>query len=680
MAAGSGRMGPMRDSRPGRAPREARRLALLAGGITILAVALPLVAGYGGILASLARQLAAAGEQPAPSFWAPEPLHAARVAVLLLFALDLGLWISLLGLLPLDHVPGAPFLSLRRRLRRRWLLAMAPAYPVAAALAGARLLARAVGACGAGATWFLPGILGLDHGAGARAWISGERGLLAFFAAAFLLHLLFLAGPSRPARWLGRVAALLAAGALLQAASTRLLLPLVVGTPWRAAAVAREELLASFPALAGLDPIDRDDLAWNAFVRTAANGPALRGYPPWALPATVVALPPAPLAGLSGVPVRLPGRAPAGGKPGGTEWRLPLAGSPVPLPLPRPFHAVTVLKADRALPWDRVRALLRRIGPGDLRLGIAPVPCGPPRAVPPGPGPELVLREGSPPAGADPAARVPLPLPEGFPPPPARPGRPPRPGRVRPGRKDLFARERPTDVLWQRALPLPRPATPAADGTVRLVVPPAAPWGDVARAILAEILAGARRIELWTPGDGSSEAAEAGRPGRRVGLPGAERLPGVLDERLEDPVDRLVPVESPGGQPGQRGAGLRRFSPGQLGLHHLVQVDVEKGVLVGVRVGALPERPVLPVLLQDGQQPAFRVGQVLPVVPPGPQPPDRLPAGLREGPESLGVPAAVPGHRPSPASSRTRSGSSGAGAVALTTARCPSNRSREYFP
>ena len=488
----------MRDAVPGRAPRGARLLALLAGGITILVVALPLVAGYGGILATLARQLAAAGEFPAPSFWEPWPLHGTRIAILLMFALDLGLWIALLGLLPLEDVPGAPFLSLRRRLRRRWLLAMTPVYPVVAALAGARLLARAVTACGAGATWFLPGVLGIDHGAGARAWMAGERGLLAFFAAGFLLHLLVLAGPSRPARWFARIAILAAGGILLLLAGTGFLLPLVVGPPWQAAATARQEIRDAFPALSDLDPIDRDDLSWNAFVRTAADGPALRGRPPWALPPSVVALPPAPLAGLAGLPVRLAGPANRETAPGGLEWRLPLEGPAVPLPLPRPFRAVRVLKADRALPWHRVRDHLLSLGPGPVRVGFAPVPCGPPRAIPPGTAPLLVIRDGDPPPGGPPTGRIPLPFPEGTVLPADGMDRAPWPGRVRPGRRNLFVRESPTDVLWQRALPLPVPVAPGEDGTVRLAVPAGAPWDDVARALLAETLVGARRIEAWT--------------------------------------------------------------------------------------------------------------------------------------------------------------------------------------
>ncbi len=488
----------MRDTRPGRAPRGARQLALLAGGITVLVVALPLVAGYGGILAALAHQLAAVGECPAPSFWAPWPLHGTRIAILLMFALDLGLWIALLGLLPLEDVPGAPFLSLRRRLRRRWLLAMTPVYPVVAALAGARLLARAVSACGAGATWFLPGILGIDHGAGARAWIAGERGLLAFFAAAFLLHLLVLAGPSRPGRWLGRVAVLSAGGGVLLAAGIGLVLPVVVGAPFRAAATAREELLHAFPALADVDPIARDDLAWNAFVRTAADGPALRGRPPWALPPSVVALPPAPVAGLAGLPLRIAGPAEPATGGTGLEWRIPLEGPAVPLPLPRPFRPTRVLKADRALPWHRVRDHLLALGPGPLRVGLAPVPCGPPRAIPPGPAPVVVLRNGHLPGDGPPTGQLPLPFPQGTALPPGGTERAPWPGRVRPGRRDLFSRELPTDVLWQRALPLPVPVVPDENGTVRLAVPPVTPWDDVARALLAETLAGARRIELWT--------------------------------------------------------------------------------------------------------------------------------------------------------------------------------------
>ena len=682
-------MSAMESPVPARAPRGARLLALLAGGTTVLVVALPLVAGYGAVLARLARQLAATGELPAPSWWTPWPLHAARLTVLLLFALDLGLWIALVGLLPLDDLPGAPFESLRRRLRRRWLLAMTPVYPVAAALAGARLLARAGSTCAAGAWWFLPGVLGRDHGEGARAWIAGERGILAFFAAAFLLHLLVLAGPSRPRRWLARVAAALAAGTVLLATGLAVVLPLVVGAPWQAAAVARRELLASFPGLADLDPIARDDLAWNAFARTAADGPAFRGRPPWTLPPEVVALPPAPLAGLDGIAVRLvvpgdPGQAPAA-MPTGMEWRIPRDGATVPLPLPRPFHGTRVLKADRGLPWSRVAAAMTRIGPGPLRIGLRPAPCGPPRALPPGHAPALVIATGPLPAGG-PRGTVPLPFPPGTvlprtPDPPR-----PHPGRARPGRRDPLVREQPLDVLWQQALPLPRAVPPGPSGLVRLAVPREAAWDDVARAIVAEVLAGARRVELYTvggPEQAGSETAQARRVGGRIRLPGAERLPGVLDEGLQDAVDRLVAVQAPPEQAREGLADLGRLPPLQLLLHQLVEVDVEERVLLRVGIGPLPERPVLPVVLEDRQQAALRLGEGLPLVPSLPQAPDRRPAQLGEGPQGGGIPLPVSraGHRrSSPSSSRTRSGSTGGGAVSLTTARLPSNSRREYRP
>ncbi len=199
-----------------RAPRAALRRALIAALLATLAIQLPLVVGYARIQSDAWTEMARRGIFPVPEYYGFLPLQGPRLVAMSLFAIDIGTWVALLTLLPLEgRMPGV-FAEARRRLRRRWLLAHAPLAPLAAVLGGTRLFGEAMHESGAGAAWFVPGLLAVPGTPAAGLWVSVEQIVLFALSAAMLVHLTLLAGVVRPARWL-RNTLLIAAAALLLA-------------------------------------------------------------------------------------------------------------------------------------------------------------------------------------------------------------------------------------------------------------------------------------------------------------------------------------------------------------------------------------------------------------------------------------------------------------------------------
>lgn len=499
----------------GRAPRAALRRALLAALIATLAIEIPLVAGYAHVQANAWREMTQRGLVPSAEYYGFLPLQGPRLVAMSLFSVDIGMWVALLTLLPLEgRLPGV-FAQARRRLRRRWLLAHAPLAPLAAVLGGTRLFGEAMHESGAGATWFVPPLLSVPGTPAATLWVQVEQLVLFALSAAMLVHLTLLAGVVRPGRWL-RNTALLAAGACALALGSWLF---VMPAADRGLSRSMRQALANSrdacPGVGGLSSVARGALLFHVFARTSADAPALRERPPYAFPLEVSLPPPLPYPLAAGVGVVLDpaDRGPGGGElAGGYELRVDGDGGEAAFPLPAECGQLRVVKIDRMRRWKEVAPLLAGLGRGPLRFGYRAAPRGVP-FLPPGgtESPRLVLGQSAadlPPAV--PRARVPLPFAR-----PLAPGRPlpdeergqwPRLGwRLLP--ED---REQPLDVVWREALPAAQPPGLGPDGDVALVIPDGAAWDDVLRAIAAASTAGARRIYALSSAP-PIEAASAAR-------------------------------------------------------------------------------------------------------------------------------------------------------------------------
>ncbi|MBP7148679.1 MAG: hypothetical protein KBD01_14165 [Acidobacteria bacterium] len=492
MSAGRGR-----DRR--RAPPGARRAAVLAGAAALVAVHLPLVAGYARMQLSAWRQMTEVGIVPAAEFYAPWPLQAARLFVVALFTVDVAGWAALLALLPLDEPHEPAFSAARRRLRRRWLFAHAPVLPIAAFLVAARLFGEAQSGSGAGAAWFLPELIATSHPPASELWVRAERLVLLSLGGALAAHLALLGGIVRPTRWIRNTAAMLGVAVAVAALDIALVLPLVDGGLSRGMAAARASAAAACPGLDALPAPERVETTFNTFVRTTADSPALREYPDFALPDSVVALPPLAWSDWTGLAVRL--EAPGGALlSAGEELRAHLDGSLLAMPIPDLCGGQRVLKADRGLSWNRMREVLARAGSGPLRLAFRPAPFGGrPLVAPARPLDVVLARPGAVVPGGVPHADVPLPFAAELPHSRVPRAVAPR-ARLREGRASPYSRAAPLDPLWQDALPACVAPDLSNKLETALAIPPEAAWDDVLRALAAAADAGARRVFLVTDG------------------------------------------------------------------------------------------------------------------------------------------------------------------------------------
>ncbi|MCU0230051.1 MAG: hypothetical protein MUC67_01610 [Acidobacteria bacterium] len=497
-----------------RAPRAARHRALIAALLATLAIQVPLVVGYARAQSDVWAEMARRGIHPVPEYYGFFPLQGPRLVAISLFAVDVGSWVALLMLLPLEvRVPDV-FADARRRLRRRWLLAHAPLVPLAAVLGGTRLFGEAMRESGAGAAWFVPALLAVPGTPAAELWVRVEQIVLFALAAAMLVHLALLAGVVRPARWLRNTLVLAAASLALALASWWLLVPVADRGLSTAMRAAQAEALAACPGASPLSATARGAVLYQAFERTPADGPALRERPPYELPLEVATLPPLALPLAGGVAVDLAARngGPAGpaGLPAGHALTVDGDGGASVLPLPGECGATRVAKIDRIAPWSELAPLLHELGDGPLRLGYRAALTGRPlRPLDAERAPRLVVDGAAPPAGV-PRSRVPLPfgrtLTPGTPLPEEEIGRWPRLGRSRVLPHD---RESELAVVWRDALPPAAPPAVDGEGRVALAVPPAAAWDDVLRAIAAATRAGARTIYVVASGSAPDSAPSA---------------------------------------------------------------------------------------------------------------------------------------------------------------------------
>ncbi len=499
------------------APRPALRRALIAALLATLAIQLPLVVGYARIQSDAWTEMARRGIFPVPDYYGFLPLQGPRLVAMSLFAIDIGTWVALLTLLPLEgRVPGV-FAEARRRLRRRWLLAHAPLAPLAAVLGGTRLFGEAMHESGAGAAWFVPGLLAVPGTPAAGLWVSVEQIVLFALSAAMLVHLSLLAGVVRPARWLRNTLLIAAAALLLALVSWWVVVPAADHGLSAATRAARAEGLEACPGIAPLAATARGALLFEAFERTTADAPALRGRAPYELPLEIAILPPLSLPLAAGVAVELAARTADGsggpaGLPPGYELYVDGDGGATVLPLPAECGVTRVAKIDRIARWSAVAPLLAQLGDGPLRLGYRAAPIGRPAAPLAAAGaPRLAVEPASLPPGV-PRARVPLPfarkLGKGSPLPDDEIG---RWRRLRRERLLPHDREAPLDVVWRDALPPAAAPALDAEGRVALVTPGDAAWDDLLRAIAAAAQAGARTIYVVSPEPepGSSAASRS---------------------------------------------------------------------------------------------------------------------------------------------------------------------------
>jgi len=498
-----------------RAPRAALRRALGAALLVTLAIQLPLVAGYARIQSDAWTEMARRGIYPVPEYYGFLPLQGPRLVAMSLFSIDIGTWVALLTLLPLEgRMPGV-FAEARRRLRRRWLLAHAPLAPLAAMLGGTRLFGEAMHESGAGAAWFVPGLLAVAGTPAAELWVRVEQIVLFALSAAMLVHLTLLAGVVRPARWLRNTLLIAAAGLTLALAGWWIVVPATDRGLSAAMRDARAEALQACPGIAPLSATARGAVLFEAFERTTADSPALRERPSHELPLEIASLPPLALPLAAGVAVDLSARAAGApgrpdGLPGGCELTVDGDGGATVLPLPDECGTTRVAKIDRIAPWASVVPLLQELGDGPLRLGYRAAPTGRPlRPLAAERAPRLELGAEGLPAGV-PRARVPLPffrrLPKGTPLPDEEVG---RWRRLRAGRLLPHDREAELDVVWRDALPPAAPPPVDAEGRVALVTPDEAAWDDVLRAILAAARAGARTIYVVSPESAPAPSASS---------------------------------------------------------------------------------------------------------------------------------------------------------------------------
>jgi hypothetical protein len=489
-----------------RAPRAALRRALVAALLATLSIQLPLVVGYARVQSDAWTEMARRGIYPVPDYYGFLPLQGPRLVAMSLFAIDIGTWVALLTLLPLEGRGPGVFAEARRRLRRRWLLAHAPLAPLAAVLGGTRLFGEAMHESGAGAAWFVPAMLAVPGTPAAELWVQVEQIVLFALSAAMLVHLSLLAGIVRPARWLRNTLLMAAAGLALAFTCWWLVVPAADRGLSDAMRSARTEAVAACPGIAPLDATARGAVLFQAFERTTADAPALRERPPYELPLEIAALPPLALPLAGGVAIDLSARA-AGrpfrpdGLPEGHELTVDGDGGATVLPLPDECGATRVAKIDRITRWSAVVPLLLELGDGPLRLGYRAAPAGRPlQPLTADRAPRLDVGVTSLPPGV-PRARVPLPFGRKLAKGSALPGDEiGRWRRLRPGRSLPHDRETELDVVWRDALPPAAPPPVDAEGRVALVTPDDAAWDDVLRAITAAARAGARTIYVVSPG------------------------------------------------------------------------------------------------------------------------------------------------------------------------------------
>jgi hypothetical protein len=498
-----------------RAPQAALRRAVVAALLATLAIQVPLAVGYARVQSDAWAEMARRGIYPVPEYYGFFPLQGPRLVAMSLFALDVGCWVALLTLLPLEGRPPGVFADARRRLRRRWLLAHAPLAPLAAVLGGTRLFGEAMHESGAGAAWFVPALLAVPGTPAAELWVQVEQIVLFALAAAMLVHLALLAGVVRPARWLRNTLLIAVAGLGLALFSWWVVVPAADRGLTAAMRGARAEAVEACPGAAALPATARGAVIYQAFERTTSDAPALRERPPYELPLEIASLPPLALPLAGGVAVELAARGEGGaggrdGLPAGHALTVDGDGGAIVLPLPGECGSTRVAKIDRIAPWSAVVPLLRELGDGPLRLGYRAALTGRPlRPLDAGRAPRLVVGGLAVPAGV-PRARVPLPfgrkLAEGAPLPDGEAG---RWRRLRPGRLLPHDRESELDVVWRDALPPAAPPPVDAEGRVALLVPDDAAWDDVLRAIAAAARAGARTIYLPSAGPGSEAVPSA---------------------------------------------------------------------------------------------------------------------------------------------------------------------------
>ncbi|GEM_PF-5112965 len=490
-----------------RASRSARVRAALAGIVALAALHIPLIVGYATTESMAWQQITDAGYVPAPLYYAPWPLQFPRLILITLFSLNIATWIALLTLLPLDEDGSDVFASMRRRLRRRWLYAHAPLFPVAAFMGGARLYGESLTWTGAGASWFRPALISTSHPNAATAWIASETAFLSLLSAGFAVHLIFLAGVVRPRHWMRNLTALALTGGALLAIDWYVLLPMADGGLFHSQTLARRAADRACSNASEQPDMIRSEMLFNTLQRTVADSPALRMLHPVDLPPSAIALPPLPWLGFAGVPVRLTMRDGDGGVlrdssmsrnpfelEGGWEYRLDIGGTAQRFPASPACVKARVLKIDRGLRWHHIAPLLREVGGSEVLLAFRSAPID--RAIAPvlGPGPEMIVvgDGGAIPAGIP---RSDLPLAFRLPPEPSRRATSQGPwAHLPPERRKPFERTLPSDPLWHRRLPEALPPPMDEEMRTTLVVTSQSAWDDLLRAIAAASKAGAKTI------------------------------------------------------------------------------------------------------------------------------------------------------------------------------------------
>lgn len=464
-----------------RAPAAVRRQAILAGLLALVAVHFPLVVLFARLQARSWSEMAAAAIFPSPGYYGFFPLQGLRLLIIVLFSLDVAVWVAMLSLLPLDPSGQVgPFESVRRRMRRRWLFIHAPLVPLAGFLAVARLYWITRFSSGAGGAWFVPGLSGAVGNHPALSWIRVEGWLLAGLALYLVTRLTLLTGLPRPKAWARHLFQVGVAVASLTLLNAFLVLPAADGGLSRAMSRARDAENRVCPGSFDQGEPERTEVLFDALVRTPADAPSLREMPQASLPHSVTALPPLPFVEGSGLSVILEGGTPPG-LAAGLEIRVDGTGTPFALPLPSQCSKARVLKADRGLAWSSLLPVLRDIGPGPLQLAFRPAPLGRPLNASPGPLRLVLARLSDLPPGLE-AVALPLPF----------HGRinesPPdwdlaKLVRLASPRTNPFRREHPLDPLWQPILPLVFPPAVSPAGDVAFIVPAGLAWDDLLRAL-----------------------------------------------------------------------------------------------------------------------------------------------------------------------------------------------------
>lgn len=464
-----------------RAPAAVRRNAALAGFLVLIAVHVPLVILYARLQARTWLEMAAVGIFPAPGYYGFLPLQGLRLLILVLFSMDVAVWVAMLSLLPLDTSDEAGFfINVRRRMRRSWLFIHAPLVSLAGFLAVCRLYWITSISSGVGAAWFVPGLASATLSNPALSWVRVERWLLAGLALYLFTRLAFLTGLPRPKAWARHLLQVSGAILSLTLLDAYLLVPLIDGGLSRTMARARKAEDRACPGTYELSGPSRIEILFDALVRTPADAPSLREMPQAGLPLSITALPPLPFVEGSGLPVVLEGE----GKPGlpaGMEMRVDATGTPFTLPLPPQCGNTRVLKVDRALPWTLLKLLWRDLGPGPLRLAFRPAPLGSPKNAPQE-GILLIQSDGKNLPPGTPLTPLPLPFAERI-----SEATPDwdldRLVRLPVQRTNPFRRQHPLDPLWQPVLPLAMPPPVSANGDLAFSVPSELPWDDLLRAL-----------------------------------------------------------------------------------------------------------------------------------------------------------------------------------------------------